>query len=554
MYMTMTLVIVGGVAGGATAATRARRLSENAEIIVFEKGKYASFANCGLPYYIGSRIEKRERLLLMTPERFKSRWNIDLRTQCEVLSIDRDKKEVEVKDRSSGELYRQAYDKLILSPGAQPLKPPIPGIDSENIFTLRTIPDADSIIERIRSEDVRRAVVVGGGSIGLEMAENLKNRGLVVSIVEMLNQVLPPLDPEMAVQVHYHLEEKGVCLHLGAAVAEFAGEADGVVVKLKSGEEIHSDLVVLATGVKPEVRLAKEAGLEIGVHGGIRVNDRLETSDPDIFAIGDAIEVKHYVTGESALIPLAGPAVKQARIAADNVFRRDSRYHGTQGTSVVKVIDLTVGFTGANEKLLRAVGMPYKKTYLYPASHAVYYPGANFLSMKLLFSPDKGKILGAQIVGETGVDKRTDVLATAIRAGMTVYDLEELELAYAPPYGSAKDPVNVAGYVAANDLRGDVDVIHATELEDSGPNAITILDVRAKREYEEGHIKGSKHIHLDELRERLDEIPKEMPVIVYCETGLRSYYAYRVLKQRGFKVLNLSGGIENHLAVEEIKE
>jgi NADPH-dependent 2,4-dienoyl-CoA reductase/sulfur reductase-like enzyme/rhodanese-related sulfurtransferase len=552
--MVRTLVIVGGVAGCATAATRARRLAEDAEIIVFERGKYASFANCGLPYYVGGIIENHERLLLMSPERFKSRWNIDLRTQCEVLSIDREKKEVEVKDHSSEELYRQGYDKLILSPGAQPLKPSIPGIDSKNIFTLRTILDADSIIDRIRSNNVHHALVVGGGFIGLEMAENLKKRGFEVSIVEMLNQVLPPLDPEMAVQVRNHLEEKGVDLHLGTAVVEFAEDTDGVFAKLRNGEEIRSDLVVLAMGVKPDVRLAKEAGLEIGIHGGIRINDFLETSDPDIFAIGDAVEVTHYVTGEKALIPLAGPTVKQARIAADNVFGRRSRYHGTQGTSVVKVFNLTVGFTGANEKQLRAVGIPYKKTYLYPASHAEYYPGANFLSMKLLFSPDKGKILGAQIVGETGVDKRTDVLATAIQASMTVYELEELDLAYAPPYGSAKDPVNLAGYVAANDLKGDIDVIHATELEDLDPNAITILDVRTKKEYEKGRIKGSKHIHLDELRKRLDEIPKEIPVITYCQTGLRSYYAYRILKQKGFKVLNLSGGIEKYLAVEEIKE
>jgi len=549
----MTLIIVGGVAGGATAATRARRLSEYAKIIVFERGKYASFANCGLPYYIGGKIKKRKNLFLMTPERFKGRWNIDLRTQCEVLSIDREKKEVDVKDHSSGEIYKQAYDKLILSPGAYPLKPPIPGVDSRNVFTLRTIPDADSIIGRVQSQNAHHAVIVGGGFIGLEMAENLKNRGLKVSIVEMLKQVLPPLDPEMAVQVHHHLEKKGIALHLGAAAAGFAEDAGGIVVKLENGEEILSDLIVLAIGVKPEVRLAKEAGLEIGVHGGIQVNDRLETSDPDIFAIGDAVEVKHYVTGKNVLIPLAGPAAKQARIAADNVFGEDSHYHGTQGTSVVKVFDLTVGFTGANEKLLREAGMPYKKTYLYPASHATYYPEAHFLNMKLLFSPDKGEILGAQIIGEVGVDKRIDVLATAIRAGMTVYELEELELSYAPPYGSAKDPVNMAGYVAANDLRSDVDVIHATELEELDPNSTVILDVRTKSEYEKGHIKGAKHIYVDELREHLDEIPKAMRVILYCETGLRSYYAYRILKQRGFKVFNLSGGIMNYTAVDEIK-
>lgn len=550
--MVMNLVIVGGVAGGASAATRARRLSEQANIIVFERERYASFANCGLPYYIGDKIEKRESLFLMTPERFKARWNIDLRTKCEVLSIDREKKEIEVEDHSTGKIYRQAYDKLILSPGAYPLKPPITGIDSKNVFTVRTIPDADSIIGRIHSETANHAVIVGGGFIGLEMAENLKNRGLSVSIVEMLNQVLPSLDPEMAVRVHHHLEEKDISLHLGSAATGFAEEEGRTVVKLENGEEIRSDLVILAIGVRPEVHLAKEAELEIGVKGGIQVNDRFETSDPDIFAVGDAVEVKHYVTGKKVLIPLAGPAVKQARIASDNVFKRNSHYKGTQGTSVVKVFDLTVGCTGANEKLLKETDMPYKKTYLYPASHVTYYPGAKYLSMKLIFSPNKGKILGAQIIGEKGVDKRIDVIATAIRAGMTVYDLEELELAYAPPYGSAKDPINMAGYVAANDLRGDVDVIHATELRDLDPNQVIILDVRTKSEYEKGHIKGVKHIYVDELREHHDEIPKEMPVILYCETGLRSYYAYRILVQRGVKVFNLSGGMKNYLATAEI--
>jgi NADPH-dependent 2,4-dienoyl-CoA reductase/sulfur reductase-like enzyme len=536
----MNLVIVGGVAGGASAATRARRLSEQANIIVFERGRYASFANCGLPYYIGGKIEKRESLLLMTPERFKARWNIDLRTKCEVLSIDRERKEVEVEDHSTKSKYKEPYDKLILSPGAYSFKPPITGIDSKNVFTLRTIPDAESILRRTQSETANHAIIVGGGFIGLEMAENLKNRGLSVSIVEMLNQVLPSLDPEMAVQVHQHLEEKDISLYLGSAATGFAEEESRIVVKLENGEEIRSDLVVLAIGVKPEVHLAKEAELEIGSEGGINVNDRFETSDPDIFAIGDAVEVKHYVTGNNILIPLAGPAVKQARIAADNVFKRSSHYKGTQGTFVIKVFDLTIGCTGANEKLLREAGMPYKKTYLYPSSHATYYPGAKYLNMKLIFKPDNGKILGAQIIGERGVDKRIDVLATAIRAGMTVYDLEELELAYAPPYGSAKDPINMAGYVASNDLRGDVDVIHATELRDLDPNSVFFLDVRSKSEYEKGHIKGVKHIYVDELREHHKEIPNDMPVILICATGLRSYYAYR------FR------GMINYLATEEI--
>jgi NADPH-dependent 2,4-dienoyl-CoA reductase/sulfur reductase-like enzyme/rhodanese-related sulfurtransferase len=549
--MIRTLVVIGGVAGGATAATRARRLSEDAEIIVFEQGKYASFANCGLPYYIGGKIEKREKLIMMTPERFQRRWNINLRTQCEVLSIDRKKKEIEVKDHSSKELYRQAYDKLILSPGAQPLKPPIPGVESEKIFTLRTLPDADSILTKIQGGDVHQSIVVGAGSIGLEMAENLKIRGLEVSLVDMLSQVLPPLDPEMAVHVQSHLKKKGVSLHLGATVDEFSEDDVGIAVKLRSSKVIRSDFVILAAGVKPEVDLARKARLEIGVHGGICVNDFLETSDHDIFAIGDAVEVKHLVTGERTLIPLAGPAAKQARIAADNVFGRRSSYHGTLGTSVVKVFDLTVGFTGANEKTLKAVNMPYKKVYIRPASHANYYPGADFMSLKLLFSPDRGRILGAQVVGGAGVDKRVDVLATAIQADLTVYDLEELELAYSPPYGSVKDPINMVGYVAANDLKGDVDVIHAAQLKELDSYAVTVLDVRTVEEYGRGHIEGAKHIQLDELRKRLEEIPRDKPVVVYCETGQRSYYAYRILRQQRFKVLNLSGGIQNYSAVED---
>jgi NADPH-dependent 2,4-dienoyl-CoA reductase/sulfur reductase-like enzyme/rhodanese-related sulfurtransferase len=551
--MIMNLVIVGGVAGGASAATRARRLSEQANIIVFERGSYASFANCGLPYFIGGKIEERESLFLMTPESFKARWNIDLRTRCQVLSVDREMKEVEVKDLSTGSIFRQPYDKLVLSPGAYPFKPPIPGINSTKLFTLRNIPDADAIIRKIQSETINHAVIVGGGFIGLEMAENLKSKGLNVSIVEMLNQVLPSIDPEMAVRVHHHLKENDVSLFLGSSVTGFAEKGNKIVAKLENGEEINSDLVVLAIGVRPEVHLCRDAGLKIGVKGGIQVNDRLETSDPDIYAIGDAVEVKHYVTGKNVLVPMAGPAVKQARIAADNIFGRCSRYNGTQGTSVVKVFDLTVGSTGANEKLLRDACIPYKKSYLYPFSHATYYPGSEFLSMKLLFDPKNGRILGAQVIGERGVDKRVDVLATAIRANMTVYDLEELELAYAPPYGSAKDPINMAGYVAANDLRRDINVIHPLELIDLDPKTVTILDVRTESEYENVHINGVLHIPVDELRERFDEVPREVPVIVYCEAGVRSYYAYRILVQRGFKISNLSGGMKNYLATEEFE-
>lgn len=550
----MKVIIVGGVAGGASAAARLRRINEDTKIIMFERGEYISFANCGLPYYIGGTIEERNALLVQTPEAMKERFNIDVRVNSEVIGIDRAAKEVKVKNLATGEEYRESYDKLILSPGAAPLKPPIPGINSKNIYTLRNIPDTDAIKEAVDVKRPKTAVVVGGGFIGLEMAENLHDRGVGVTIVEMADQVMTPIDYEMASIVHGHILSKGVRLYLKDGVKAFEEDGDSTVVVLQSGKRIPAEIVILAIGVRPDVRLAKEAGLEIGERGGIKVNSYLETSDPNIYAIGDAIEVVDFVNGGNTIIPLAGPANKQGRIVANNICGRKEEYKGTQGTSVVKVFDLTVASTGNNEKLLQRMGIEYRKTYTESNSHAGYYPGAFPMNVKLLYTPE-GKILGGQIVGYDGVDKRIDVLAAAIRFGKTVYDLEELELAYAPPYSSAKDPVNMAGYTAANYLKGDMDVVYWNQIDGLDRSKTFILDIREKEERDMGFIEGSVHIPLNQLRDRINEVPRDREIVVYCQVGLRAYIACRLLAQKGYKnVKNLSGGFKLYNAVRQAEK
>ncbi|KPU27241.1 pyridine nucleotide-disulfide oxidoreductase [Caloranaerobacter sp. TR13] len=551
--MSKKVLIVGGVAGGASTAARLRRLDETAEIIMFEKGEHISFANCGLPYYIGGTIEQRDALLVQTPEKMKSKFNIDVRVKNEVLSIDREKKEVKVKDLNSGKIYKESYDYLVLSPGASPIKPPIPGIDSPNIFTLRNIPDTDAIKECVDNKKPKRAVVVGGGFIGIEMAENLYDRGLEVSIVEMADQVMGPIDFDMAQIVHQHIKSKDVKLYLKDGVKEFEYK-DGITkVTLQSGKTLDADIVILAIGVRPDSKLAMDCGLEVNQRGGIIVDEYLRTSDKNIFAIGDAIEVVDFVNGAKTMIPLAGPANKQGRIVANNIAGRLEKYKGTQGTSIAKVFDLTVASTGNNEKILNRMGKKYGKDYkialIHSKSHAGYYPGAIPMTIKLIFNL-KGKILGAQIVGYDGVDKRIDVIASAIRFGGTIYDLKELELAYAPPYSSAKDPVNMVGFTAENILKRDVDVIMCNELEKLDKNEVIILDVRDEIERELGYIEGSINIPLDELRNRLNELDKEKLIIPYCAIGLRGYLAARILKQNGFKkVKNLSGGYTTYSCI-----
>lgn len=541
--MGKKVLIVGGVAGGASAAARLRRLDEQAEIIMLERGEHISFANCGLPYFVGNVINDRKKLLVQTPQAMRERFNIDVRVNSEVINIRTDKKEVEVRERN-GQTYFEPYDFLILSPGASPVLPPIPGIEAENVFAVRSIPDVDAIKGFVENRKVTEAVVVGGGFIGLEMAENLHQLGIKTALVEMANQVLPTLDYEMAVILHRHLREKGIDLILNDGVSSF-GRKEGLVEKitLQSGREIPAGLVIMAVGVRPEAELAKRAGLAIGERGGIVVNERLQTSDPHIFAIGDAIEVKDLVTGQHTIIPLAGPANKQGRIVADIISGRDASYEGTQGTAIVKVFDLVAAATGANEKVLKKLGIPYEVSFTHPGSHAGYYPGSITMHMKLLFEPGRGKILGAQIVGRDGVDKRVDVLAAAIRRGDTVFDLQELELAYAPPFSSAKDPVNMAGYVAGNIVNGDMPVIHWHQIDNLDRESSLVVDVRTPAEYEAGHIASAVNIPVDEIRKRLAEIPKDKEIILYCRVGLRGYLAYRILVQNGFpKARNLSGG------------
>ena len=552
----MNYLIIGGVAGGATVAARLRRMDEKANIILFERGKYVSYANCGLPYYIGDTINNREKLFVQTAKGFTDRFRIDIRTEQEVTAIRPDKKEVEIKNLSTGETYTETYDKLVLSPGAEPLRPGIEGIGSKKIFTLRNVPDTDTIKNYVNTENPKRAIVVGGGFIGLEMAENLHDLGIQVDVVEMANQVMAPLDFSMAAIVHRQLTDKGVGLHLEDGVSRFEEKDGGVTVHLRSGKQIATDMVLLSIGVRPETKLAKDAGLAIGERGGIAVNDYMQTSDADIYALGDAVEVRHLVTGQPALIPLAGPANKQGRIVADNiVFGNKKKYPGSIGTSIAKVFDLTVAAAGANAKLLQRNNIPYISSYTHGASHAGYYPGAVPLSIKILFAPENGKLLGAQIVGFNGVDKRIEMLAQVIQRGGTVHDLAELEHAYAPPYSSAKDPVNMAGFVAENILNKKSRIIQWRKLAELPADTIRI-DVRTHDEYKLGTIPGFINIPVDELREHLDELPKEKPIVVTCAVGLRGYLAYRILVQNGFKhVRNLSGGYKTwSVATAPIKE
>ncbi len=536
---TKKIVIIGGVAGGASAAARARRLSEEAEIILIERGPYVSFANCGLPYHIGGEIADRDRLLVTTPENLRTRFRIDVRTRNEVTAIDPVKKEVHVKNLENGEASRESYDALILSPGADPIRPPIPGIGSPNVLTLRNMEDMDRIIKALDGK--RHATVIGGGYIGLEMAEALRRRKIATALIELAPQVMGPADPEMVSILHQELTLNGVDLRLGTSVTSFSEAAHGLTLTLSSGDALETGLAILAIGVRPETSLAQTAGLALGPRGGIRVNDRMQTSDPSIYAVGDAVEVIDFSTRQPALIPLAGPANRQGRIAADNLFGRDTRYHDTQGTAICKVFNLAIGMTGLSEKAAKRAGLAFEKVYVHAASHATYYPGAAPLSIKLLFDPQSGKVLGAQAVGADGVDKRIDVLAVAIRAGMTVYDLENLELSYAPPFGSAKDPVNFAGFVASNALRGDVKLCQAEEVVKPAAHQ-KLLDVRTPDEVSAGTIPGAMNIPIDELRDRLGELSKEKEYLVFCRVGLRGYLACRVLTQNGFTCRNLTGG------------
>ncbi len=541
--MNRTVVIVGGVAGGASCAARARRLDENATIIMLERGEYISFANCGLPYFVSGEIASREKLLVTSPERLRKRFGIDVRTRHEVISIDRPGKTVEVRDHHEGRTYRQPYDALVLSPGAQPIKPPLPGMDDPRVFCLRTVPDAERIRRFVERNDPRAAVVVGGGAIGLEMTENLVHLGLRVWLVELADQVMPWLDREMAEWLHQHLRFQGVQLLLNSPLEQCDTAPDGrLLVRSGGGREIPCDMVICAIGVRPESDLARAANLEMGPRGGIAVNAQFQTSDPAIYAIGDAIEVEDRLLQEPRLIPLANLANRQGRLVADHLCGKEVRYPGAYGTGIVRVFDLAAAATGANERMLQARSLAYEKSYTHPASHAGYYPGAVPMVMKLLFEPDSGRLLGAQIVGIDGVDKRIDILATALYAGLTVSDLAAIELSYAPQFGTGKDAINLAGYVSENILVGDVRPAHVDALEHLGANGGVLLDVRTQAEFHRGHIDGAVNIPIDDLRGRLEEVPRERPVLVYCLTGIRSYYACRILRQAGHDVRNLSGG------------
>lgn len=537
------VLIVGGVAGGASAAARLRRLDEEAEIVLFEWGKYISFANCGLPYYIGDVIKDRGKLLVVTPELMRTRFQIDVRIENEVTRIDRAAKEITVKNLATGEEYRERYDTLVLSPGATPVRPPLSGVDLPHVFVLRSISDGDAIRAFVGNARPKSAVIVGGGYIGVEMAENLHRRGLQITLIEMLPQVFTPIDYEMAALVHQHLRVQHVRLAVGDGLKAIESAGDGRLrTILQSGASAETDMVILSIGVRPESMLAKEAGLELGVKGAIVVNEAMQTSDPDIYAVGDAVQVTDWVSGQPAVIPLAGPANRQGRLVADHIVGRDVRYKGTQGTSIAKVFDLTVGCTGLNAHQLDEAGIQYMSTVTHSPSHAGYYPGSVPMTIKLLWAPDSGKLLGVQIVGVSGVDKRLDVLATALRAGMTVCDLEELELAYAPPYGSAKDPVNVAGFVAANVLRGDMKIVQWSEVEEAKQRGDVILDVRTRAEFAAGCMDGAVHIPIDDLRNRLDELPKDRRILVYCAVGFRAYIGCRILMHYGYDAYNVTGG------------
>ncbi|HON08374.1 MAG TPA: FAD-dependent oxidoreductase [Verrucomicrobiota bacterium] len=542
----LRLVIIGGVAGGASAATRARRLSESAEITVFERGNFVSFANCGIPYYIGEEIKDQKELVLQTPQSFHARYNIDVRLRSEVIAIDSKNKLIKVRNLDEKSEYDFPYDALVISTGAAPVKPPVPGINREGIFTVRDIPDAERIKDWITKKAVQSVVIIGAGFIGLEMAEQLRGLNLNVTVVEALPQVMTPLDPEMAALVQSELKSNSVQLRLSNPVAGFeepkSGEsAKSSIVVLKNGERLPADMVLICTGVKPEVALAKSAGIEIGNLGGIRVNEYMQTSNSSIWAVGDAVEVKNEITGAWSLIPLAGLANRQGRVAADNIFGKKSVYTGGIGTIIVRLFKLTAAATGVNEKTAKQSQIPYQVVHIHPRSHASYYPGGGMISLKLLFNPETRKVLGAQAVGIDGVDKRIDIIATAIKAKMTVDELVNLELCYSPPFGSAKDPVNLAGMAAQNILDGLTSVAQYYEVDSMMKSGVVVLDVRTPAERAKGSIPGSIHIALDELRNRINELPKDMEILVHCQSGQRSYFACRILKQNGFKVKNLSG-------------
>ena len=545
----MKVVIVGGVAGGATAAARIRRLDEQAQIVVFERSGFVSYANCGLPYYIGGVIEDPEELTLQTPESFFSRFRIQMKVYHEVIAIHPDKKTVSVKNLETGNIFEERYDKLLLSPGARPVWPSLPGINSRKVFTLRTVEDTLRIKEFITENNPKSAVMIGGGFIGLEMAENLRKSGMEVTIVQRPKQLMNPFDGDMAAFIHNEVRKHGVNLALGHSVEGFEELNDGIRVLLKDNVSIDTDMVVLAIGVSPETALAKEAGLALGIKDSILVNERMETSVPDIYAVGDAVQVKHFVTGENTLIALAGPANKQGRIAADNICGGDSKYSGSQGSSVIKIFDMTAATTGINETNARKLGLDVDTVILSPMSHAGYYPGGKVMTMKVVFEKETYRLLGAQIVGYEGVDKRIDVLATAIFAKLKATELKDLDLAYAPPYSSAKDPVNMAGFMIDNISKGlkqwHLGDIHKLSCDEN----VILLDTRTKSEYSRGHINGFRNIPVDELRERIDEIDAGKPVYVICQSGLRSYIATRILEGYGFEAYNFAGGFRFYDAV-----
>jgi len=542
----MKLLIVGGVAGGASAAARARRLSEDAEIVLFERGPDVSFANCGLPYYIGGAIAEKKKLLVATPELLRTRFRLDVRSNSSVEAIDRTAKMVRVRNRLTGQEYDETYDKLILATGAAPFRPPLPGIDLPGVFTLRNLQDTDHIKEQV-DRGVKEAVLLGGGFISLELAENFVRLGISTTVIEKNEQILAPFDKEMTQPVVAELASKGVAVLLGQSAEAIERTAEGLVVCSSSGQRLPAQMVIFGIGVRPENNLAVDAGLEVGPRCGIRVNEFLQTSDPCIYAVGDAIEVKDFVSGDATQVPLAGPANRQGRIAADNAFDRSVKYRGTQGTAILGFFHRTAAITGASEKVLRRANRPFRKVYIHPAHHAGYYPGAEAMTLKLLFDSTTGRVLGAQAVGGAGVDKRIDLIAVAIQAGMTVFDLEEMELAYAPQFGSAKDPINMAGFVAGGLLRGDhpqVDV--EAVLAAPASERPFLLDVRTLQEFASGHIPGAVNIPVDDLRSRLDELPHDRSIAVYCQVGQRGYLATRILLQKGFSASNIGGGYKTY--------
>lgn len=545
----MKVLIIGGVAGGATVAARLRRMDEDAQIILFERGEYVSYANCGLPYHIGGTISDRDRLFVQTVDGFINRFNIDIRIKSEVIGIDTQNKSVSVHDLANGKTYQETYDKLVISTGAEPIKPSIPGIDDKRIFSLRNVPDMDRIKSYIDRHKPKKALVVGGGFIGLEMVENLYDAGLEVSIVERANQVMAPIDYSMAALVHQHLVQKRVSLFLEENVIRFESEGNQLKTTLESGKELAAEMVILSIGVRPDVKLAKEAGIKIGTLGGIIVDDYMQTSDNDVYALGDAVEIYNPVIGKNALIPLAGPANKQARIVADNIMESNRcKYNGTIGTSIAKVFDLTVAATGVSAKVLKREGIEYISSFTHGNSHAGYYPDALPLSIKILFSPVDGKLYGAQVVGFDGVDKRIDLFAHVIKNNGTIYDLQEIEHAYAPPYSSAKDPVNMAGFVAENILKKKVNIVHWRDIPKLDAATSLLIDSRTAEEFKMGHINGAINIPVDDIRSRMREIPRDKKIIVYCAVGLRGYIASRILMQHGYtNVFNLSGGYKTYL-------